>query len=73
MIKYPSKWDCHTLQARALKDDVVILRKCSWGAMTVILGMLLYDTTDQKSDFALKTDRKQGLFFSWQNNLLWYK
>jgi len=26
------------------KDDVVILRKCPWGAMTIMLGMLIYGT-----------------------------
>ena len=32
------KWDCYALWVRTLKDDVVILRKCPWGAMTVSLG-----------------------------------
>ena len=30
--------DCHALRARALKDDVVILRKCPWGATQPFAG-----------------------------------
>ena len=37
--------DCHALRARALKDDLAILRKCPWGAMTVIVGMVRETST----------------------------